>query len=180
MINPKKLKKSSHPVMFFIYMSLLVVVVSGIANALNMQVTYDKLTTIAGEVESTTVAINSLLSLDGIKFMMTSAYDNLINFVPFGSLLIAAIAFGIALKSGFFKTLCNKINKKIPRFIVVFIYSLICIIASIDNNVGYVLLLPLGAVLFMSMNKPNRRFSSWLCVNCCRSRCRFIHNFFGL
>lgn len=153
MINPKKLKRSSHPVMFFIYMSLLVVVISGIANVLNFQVTYDKLTTIAGEVESTTIAVNSLLSLDGIKFIITSAYDNLINFVPFGSLLIAAIAFGIALKSGFLKTLCTKVTKKIPKFIIVFIYSLICIIASVDNNVGYVLLLPLGAVLFMSMNR---------------------------
>lgn len=153
MINPKKLKRSSHPVMFFIYMSLLVVVISGIASALNMQVTYDKLTTIAGEAESTTAAVNSLLSLDGIKFLITSAYDNLINFVPFGSLLIAAISFGIALKSGFLKTLCNKINKKIPKFVVVFIYSLICILASVDSNVGYVLLLPLGAILFMSMNR---------------------------
>ncbi len=153
MINAKKLKRSSHPVMFFIYMSLLVIVISGIANALNFQVTYDKLTTIAGEVESTTIAINSLLSLDGIKFLMTSAYDNLASFVPFGSLLIAAIAFGIALKSGFLKTICNKINKSIPKFIVIFVYSLICIIASIDSNVGYVLLLPLGAVLFMSMNR---------------------------
>ena len=94
MINPKKLKRSSHPVMFFIYMSLLVVIVSAIASALNFQVTYDQLTTIAGEVESKTTAVNSLLSLDGIKFIMTSAYDNLINFVPFGSMLIASIAFG--------------------------------------------------------------------------------------
>ena len=153
MLNPKKLKKSSHPVMFFIYMSLLVVVLSGIANALNLQVTYDKLTTIAGEVETTTTAVNSLLGLDGIKFLVTSAYDNLVNFLPFGSLLIAAISFGIALKSGFLKTLCSKITKKIPKFVVVFIYSLICILASVDNNLGYVLLLPLGAVLFMSMNR---------------------------
>ena len=52
MINPKKLKRSSHPVMFFIYMSLLVIIISAIASALNFQVTYDQLTTIAGEVES--------------------------------------------------------------------------------------------------------------------------------
>lgn len=153
MINPKKLKRSSHPVMFFIYLSILVVIASAIASTLNMQVTYDRLTTIAGEVESSTVAVNSLLSLDGIKFLITSCYDNLINFVPFGSLLIAAISFGIALKSGFLKTLCAKLTKKIPKFIIVFIYSLICIIASLDNNVGYVLLLPFGAVLFMSMNR---------------------------
>ena len=114
MINTKKLRRSSHPVMFFIYLSLLVVLVSGIASALNMQTTYDKLTTIAGEVETTTVSVNSLLNLDGLKFLITSAYDNLINFLPFGSLLIASIAFGIALKSGFLKSLCSKINKKIP------------------------------------------------------------------
>lgn len=153
MFNPKKLKRSSHPVMFFIYLSLLVIVVSGIASALNFQVTYDKLTTIAGEVESTTISVNSLLSIDGIKFLMTSAYNNLIDFVPFGSLLIAAISFGIAYKSGFLKTLCNKITNKLPRALVIFIYSLLCILASIDNNLGYVLLLPFGAVLFMSMNR---------------------------
>lgn len=153
MIKDKKGKRSSHPVMFFIYMWLLIIIVSGIASALNVQVTYDKLTTIAGEVESTTVAVNSLLSLDGLKFLITSAIDNLTSFAPFSTLLIAAIAFGIALKSGFLKTLCSKINKKIPKYVIVFVYSLICIIASVDSNIGYVLLLPVGAVLFMSMNR---------------------------
>ena len=50
MIKDKKAKRSSHPVMFFIYMSILLILISGIANALNFQVTYDKLTTISGEV----------------------------------------------------------------------------------------------------------------------------------
>lgn len=153
MMKDKKIKRSSHPVMFFIYVSVLVILISGIASALNFQVTYDKLTTIAGEVESTTMAVNSLLSLDGLKFLITSAYDNLISFAPFGSLLIASIAFGIALKSGFFKSLCSKLTKRIPKFIIVFIYSLVCIMASAFGDAGYVILLPLGAVLFMSMNR---------------------------
>lgn len=153
MIKGKKAKRSSHPVMFFIYMSILVIIVSGIASALNFQVTYDRLTTIAGEVESTTAAVNSLLSLDGLKFLITSTYDSLVFFEPFGSLLIAAIGFGIALKSGFLKTLCSKLTKRIPKFIIVFLYTLLCVIASVDGNMGYVILLPLGAVLFMSMNR---------------------------
>ena len=148
-----KIKRSSHPVMFFIYLSLLVIIISGIANALNFQATFDKLTTIAGEVETSTYSVNSLISLDGLKFIITSAYDNLINFVPFGALLLASIAFGIALKSGFLKTLCTRLTKKVPKFIIIFIYSLICILVSVDSNVGYVLLLPLGAALFMSMNR---------------------------
>lgn len=149
----KGIKRSSHPVMFFIYLSIFVIIASGIASLLNFQVTYDKLTTIAGEVESTTVAVNSLISLEGLKFIISSAYDNLINFAPFGSLLIASIAFGIAFKSGFLKTLFNAINSKLPKFLVVFLYSLICIILSVDSNLGYVLLLPLGAVLFISLNR---------------------------
>lgn len=153
MIKDKKIKRSSHPVMFFIYVSLLVIVLSGILSALNVQVTYDKLTTIIGEVESTTTTVNSLISLDGFKFLLTSLYDNLVSFAPFGSLLMAAIAFGIALKSGFLKTLCNRITKKVPKFIIVFLYSLLCIIISVDGNLGYVLLLPFGAILFMSMNR---------------------------
>ena len=50
-----KNKRSSHPVMFFIYLSVLLIVASGIASALNMQVTYETLTTIVGEVDSQTV-----------------------------------------------------------------------------------------------------------------------------
>lgn len=152
-MNKKRNKRSSHPVMFFIYLIIIVVVASGIASALNFQVTYDKLTTIAGEVETTTTAVNSLLSLDGLKFIVTSAYDNLVSFVPFASLLMAAISFGIALKSGFLKTVCSKLTKKLPKALVVFIYSLVCIILSLDGNLGYVILLPIGAVLFMTMNR---------------------------
>lgn len=153
MIKPKKIKHSSHPVMFFIYLSLLVIIASGILNALNYQATYDKLTTIAGEVESVTVSVNSLLSLDGLKFLLTSVFDNLTSFMPFGTLLIGAISFGIALKSGFLKSICAKLTGKLPKFLIVFIYSLVCILASVDNSLGYVLLLPLGAVLFMSMGR---------------------------
>lgn len=152
-MNNKKNKRSSHPVMFFIYLIIIIVVLSGIAGALNFQVTYDKLTTIAGEVETTTTAVNSLLSLDGIRFMIASAYDNLVSFVPFASLLIAAISFGIALKSGFLRAVCFKLTKKLPKALVVFIYSLFCIVSSLDGNLGYVLLLPLGAVLYMTMNR---------------------------
>ena len=148
-----KIKKSSHPVMFFVYMSILVVILSGIFSALNFQVTYDVLTTIAGEVESKTVAINSLLSFDGLKYLFTSSYDNLNNFVPFTSLLIGAISFGIALKSGFFKTLFNRITSKVPKWLIVFLYSLLCIVFSASGNTAYILILPIGAILFMSMGR---------------------------
>ena len=153
MIRPKKIKHSSHPVMFFIYLSILIIIASGILNALNYQSTYDKLTTISGEVEAITVSVNSLLSLDGLKFLLTSVYDNLISFAPFGTFLIGAISFGIALKSGFLKALFAKLSGKLPKFLIVFIYSVICILASVDSSLGYVLLLPLGAVLFMSMGR---------------------------
>lgn len=153
MAKRKKTMRSSHPVMFFIYISILVIIISGIASALNFQVTYDKLTTISGEVTTTTVAVNSLFSLDGLKFLLTSTYDNLVEFAPFGTLLISSIALGIAINSGFLKVLFSKLNKKVPKFILVFIYSLICIISAVDNNVGYVILLPIGALLFMTMNR---------------------------
>lgn len=153
MAKRKKTRRSSHPVMFFIYVSILAIIISGIASALNFQITYDKLTTISGEVASTTVAVNSLFSLDGLKFLLTSAYDNLVEFAPFGTLLISSIALGIAINSGFLKVLFSKLNKKIPKFILVFLYSLICIISAVDNNVGYVILLPIGALLFMTMNR---------------------------
>lgn len=152
-MKSKLIKRSSHPVMFFVYLSLLFIIISGIASALNFQVTYEGLTTIAGEVESKTVAVNSLLSLDGLKYLITSAYDNLNTFAPFGMLLIAAISFGIALKSSFLKVLFSRISAKVPKWVIVFVYALLCIVLSVEGNAAYVLLLPLGAVMFMAMNR---------------------------
>ena len=153
MIKNSKIKRSFHPVMFFIYLSILVIIISGIADSLNLQVTYDRLTTISGEVSTTTVAVNSLLSLDGLKFLLTSAYSNLNEFMPLGMFLIATIAFGIALNSGFIKVLCRNLTSKVPKFVLVFLYALFCVLFSIDSNLGYVILLPIGAVLFMAMNR---------------------------
>lgn len=152
-MKTKKIIKSSHPVMYFIYLSIIFIVLSAILSAINMQATYDTLTTVAGEVESTTVSVNSIFSLDGIKFLISSVYDNLIKFAPFSNLLIATIALGIAINSGFLKSLCSKITKKVPKSLVVFLFSLLCIILSIDGNMGYVILIPIGAILFMSMNR---------------------------
>ncbi len=152
-MKSKLIKRSSHPVMFFVYLSLLFIVISGIASALNFQVTYEGLTTIAGEVESKTVAVNSLLSLDGLKYLITSAYNNLSTYTPFAMLLIAAISFGIALKSNFLRVLFGKICSKVPKWVVVFLYVLLGIVLSVEGNAAYVLLLPLGAVMFMSMNR---------------------------
>ena len=149
----KKKTRSSHPMMFYIYLTILVIIVSAIASALNFQVTYDKLTLIAGEVSSTTVTVNSLFSLDGLKFILTSSIDNLKDFAPFASLLVSSIALGVAFNSGFIKSLISKISKKIPKYVLVFLYSLFCILLSIDGNTGYVILIPLGALLFMALNR---------------------------
>ena len=121
MAKNKNKRRSFHPVMFYVYLCIVVIIISGIASALNFQVTYDKLTLIAGEVSSTTITVNSLFSLDGLKFLLTSCVDNLKEFAPFTSLLISAIAMGIAINSGYVKTLITKVSSKIPKYILVFL-----------------------------------------------------------
>ena len=153
--KPKlKLKKFYfHPITVFLLLILFVVILSGILAAFQAQATYNVVNVNTKELEPTLIAVESLLSFDGIKFMISNATKNFLSFGPLGTLLLSLIGLTIAEGTGFIETLTRRHLSKISPSILTFFIILIATISSLINEVGYAILIPLVALIYFINNR---------------------------
>jgi aminobenzoyl-glutamate transport protein len=107
------------------------------------------------QVEHATATVNSLLSTDGIRFMLTSMVRNFMNFGPVGIILVVMIGVGLAEQAGLINALIKKIVIVTPRKAVTWILVTVGVLASIAADAGYLVLIPLGAATFLSLGRPD-------------------------
>ncbi len=148
-----KLKKYNiHPILTFVWLIILTIVMSGILSLLQIQTTYNTININTLELEKNLVTIENLLNYDGIKFIISNAAKNFASFAPVSNLLISLIGLSIAYSTGLIDAFTKRITLNIDNKVITFIIILIATISSLINDVGYVILIPLSAIIF-SANK---------------------------
>lgn len=169
--------KVPHPVMIFLILIGLIIVLSAILAAFHVKVTYEVAEPAPVVAEQTydggtyepgleahdvhppvtthlaTAEIKSMLTADGIRFIFTSAVQNFTNFGVVGVILVAMIGVGLAEQAGLIGALIRKLVAVAPKWSLTFIIVLLGIISSIASDAGYLVLIPLGAVAFMSVGR---------------------------
>jgi aminobenzoyl-glutamate transport protein len=100
-----------------------------------------------------TIEVKSLLDASGIRFIFTSFVDNFNNFSAVGVIIIAMIGVGLAEEAGLIGALIRRIVKVAPRSTLTFIIVLAGMISSVASDAGYLVLVPLGAVVFHSIGR---------------------------
>ena len=151
MIGKKKLKLKKfylHPITSFVIMTFIVVILSAILSAFEMQATYNVVNSNTNELESTLVVVENMRSFDSMKFIIRNATRNFISFAPLGMLLIALIGITISEATGFIETFSRRVLRKIPKEILTFIIIFIATCSSLINEIGYALLIPLVALIY--------------------------------
>ena len=138
-----------HPVMMLLVLSFATIVISGILRVFNVQATFNKISSVTGDFQVTTEAVNSLFSLSGLKYIFTSTVSNFANYAVLTNLIIILLGIGIMVKSGFLKTIITLMTKKAKKTTVTFVLVLISILASLVGDLSYIILVPLGALLFL-------------------------------
>lgn len=138
-----------HPVMMLLVLSFATIVISGILRVFNVQATFNKISSVTGDFQVTTEAVNSLFSLSGLKYIFTSTVSNFANYAVLTNLIIILLGIGIMVKSGFLKTIITLMTKKAKKTSVTFVLVLISILASLIGDLSYIILVPLGALLFL-------------------------------
>jgi aminobenzoyl-glutamate transport protein len=86
--------KVPHPAVIFFILSGLVIVLSHVFYLLGISVNYEVINPRTHQVEHATATVKSLLSGDGIRFMLTSMVRNFMNFGPVGIILVVMIGTG--------------------------------------------------------------------------------------
>ena len=147
-MNKFKEKITLNPVMTFLILILATIVLSGFLNLIGFEATYNKIDTVTGEYTVTSESVESLFSLSGIKYIFTSTVSNFTAFTPLSMLIIVLIGIGIMEKSGFIKTTFTILTKYCKKYTITFWIVFISILMSITGDLGYVIMIPLSALMF--------------------------------
>jgi aminobenzoyl-glutamate transport protein len=173
--------KVPHPVMMFLYLILLVIVLSAVLDLLNVSVTEEvlipvtdiadpeldiyggstEIITMPGEdgqdvhftIEEQTTEIKSLLSISGIRFIFSSFVSNFASFSVVAVIFVAMIGIGVAEKAGLMGALIRKLVAVTPASMLTFSIVLIGGLSSIASDAGYLILVPLGGAAFLSVGR---------------------------
>ena len=146
----KKMKKFKiHPITGFIILIIATIVLSGILSLFNITASYDSVNLKTGELEETIVTVKNMVSYDGLKSVIGNASTNFISFTTVSTIIITLIGVAVAEESGLVQTVLKRKLAKINPKILTFFLFLLAVFSSIVNEVGYAVLIPLGALLFL-------------------------------
>jgi len=134
-----------HPASLFAIMATLAVVVSGITNLFDLSVIHPG----TGE----TIRPNNLFSVSGLHYILTSMVTNFTGFAPLGTVLVAMLGIGIAEGSGLIGAGLRVLVLSAPRRLLTFVIVLAGVISNTASEIGYVLLVPLAAVIFLAARR---------------------------
>ncbi len=171
--------KVPHPVLMFLYLIIGVIVLSAVLDAMGVSVTEQIAVPVSQDVETEfytdstepleglpaepwdtdfeiqeqTIAIRSLLTTEGIRFIFTSFVSNFAGFSVVAVVFVAMMGAGVAEESGLMTALIHKLVEVSPRWMLSFIIIFVGVLSSVATDAGYLILIPLGAAAFLSVKR---------------------------
>ncbi|MDB9541167.1 AbgT family transporter [Anabaenopsis tanganyikae CS-531] len=137
--------KLPDPLTIFFLLSLMVILASTIAAAFNLSVVHPG--------NGDTIVAVSLLTPEGIRHIFTSAVNNFREFPPLGTVLVAMLGVGVAEYTGFLSAVIRKIVLIAPSKFICPAVVFTGIMGNIAADAGYVVLIPLGAIVFLAFRR---------------------------
>lgn len=134
-----------HPASLFAILALLALLLSLIGHWLD----WTALHPATGEQ----VHIINLLSRDGIHRIILEMVHNYTSFAPLGIVMVALLGIGIAESSGLISAAIRLLVLKSPGYLLTFVIVLAGIISNMASDLGYVLIIPLGGIIFHSVGR---------------------------
>ncbi|MFT4703984.1 MAG: aminobenzoyl-glutamate transport protein [Bradymonadia bacterium] len=138
--------KLPDPLTLFFLMAAGVVVVSMFTSGVEADV-------VQRSGDTQTLAVKNLMSAEGIRWMFSSAVQNFIGFAPLGPVLTVMIGIGVAERTGFISTGLRVLVTKVPPSMITATLVFGGVMSSMAADAGYVVLTPLGALLFASLGR---------------------------
>lgn len=145
--------KLPHPATIFIILSVIIIGFSALMAKMNVSVTYEGLDRDTMEIKQMSATIISLLTPEGIRYIFTSAVGNFTSFAPLGTVLVALLGVGVAEGTGLIGTMLTKLVISTPKRLITVVIVFAGVMSSIASDAGYVVLVPLGAIVFLSFGR---------------------------
>jgi aminobenzoyl-glutamate transport protein len=151
-----------HPVTLFALFALGVILVSGVAELFDVSVEDPRPEGARGRAPDGRIFAISLMNAAGLRRIVENFVVNFTGFAPLGTVLVALLGVGVAEKSGLIRAAIRGIVLAAasatsglfsPKLLVTTAVVFSGIISNTASELGYVVLVPLGAVIFLSMGR---------------------------
>lgn len=134
-----------HPTLLFIYLCGAVIAASFLCSLFGVSAEHP--------IDAKTIYAKSLLSTDGLHYLLQNTVKNFTGFAPVGSVLIAIMGIGIAEHSGLIGSVLKHSVLRAPKKLTTFLVVIASVLSSIALDTGYVVLIPLAAIIFQAMGR---------------------------
>jgi len=134
-----------HPATLFAGFAALVVLLSWVVARFDVSVVHPGTGAVVTPV--------NLLSVEGLHLILTKMVTNFTAFAPLGTVLVALLGIGIAEGSGLIGAALRAVVLAAPRKLLTFVVVFAGVISNTASEVGYVLLVPLSAVIFLAAGR---------------------------
>ena len=140
-----------HPIALFSFLTIGIVLISALCSAFGLSATGELI--VDKKLQETTISVVSLLTPEGLSYMLTSAVENFTTYAPLGMVLVAMLGVGIAEQSGLINALLKSAVKITPSKLITPMVVFLGVLSNIASDAGYVILLPLGAMIFRAYGR---------------------------
>ncbi|MDD4746832.1 MAG: AbgT family transporter [Salinivirgaceae bacterium] len=134
-----------HPASLFLLLAVLILILSSIGHFFDWTAIHPA----TGE----SVSIVNLLSKDGLHRILLEMVDNYTGFAPLGIVMVALLGIGIAESSGLIGAVIRLLVLKSPKSTITFVIVLAGILSNMASDLGYVLIIPLGGIIYHSLGR---------------------------
>ena len=164
-----------HPATMFFLLTLAVILLSWIFDVYGLSVLQPQ----TGEE----IRVQSLLSPEGIRWLLRHVITNFTGFAPLGLVIVAMFGIGVAQHSGFIDA-CIRRGVRRPRdpWRIILLVIVLGLLSNIVGDAGYIILLPIAATLFQSvgLHPIGGIITAYVSVSCGYSANVFLSTFLRL
>ncbi|GGA33301.1 AbgT family transporter [Psychrobacillus lasiicapitis] len=137
--------KLPHPFILFFYLTVLLVILSWILSLFKAAVVHPN--------TQEMVAVKSIISGEGIQFILSDTLKNFTGFAPLGLVLTIMLGIGLAEKVGLLEMLMKRAILSTPKKIITFAVFFIGILGNVASDAAFVVIPPLAALVFLSVGR---------------------------
>ena len=135
--------KIPHPFFLFIYLCIAIAIISlFLSNSSVIHPATQKV-----------VAVKSIISTEGLLYILNSTVQNFISFKPLGLVLCMMIAIGFMQEVGLASAAIKALLLNTPKKLVTASIFLVGIIGNLASDAAFILVPPLAGIIFLATNR---------------------------
>ena len=142
-----------HPVTLFAMFTLGIYLLSGILGFFDVAVSDPRPEGAKGREADGVIEVISLVNAEGLQRIMMGLVTNFTGFAPLGTVLVALLGVAVAEHSGLLSAMMRAMVVNASKRMVTVVVVFAGIVSNTASELGYVVLIPLGALIFYSLGR---------------------------